>query len=282
MNVTNLPSPPSALTAIILAAGMGSRIRPLTDNCPKCLLKVGGITILERMITNIRECGIADMIIVLGYLDSKVENFVANTFPDLSVQFVVNDRFAETNTGYSLMLTEALTRETGFVKFDADVVFDKNILRKLIDSDYENCLCIDRNIQLDAEEVKVVVEADNRVVEVSKTADTKLAIGESIGIEKISSTCAKALFAELRAVMAQSANHQQYYEFAYEKLIEKDTSFHALDITGLDWTEIDTKEDFLSANQLFGCGRDEELRHAEVDQDFMLNHGNPDLPALSR
>ena len=249
MNATN---PSAALKAIILAAGVGSRIRPLTDNCPKCLLKVGGITILERMITNIRECGIGDVIIVLGYLDKKIEDFVTSTFPDLFVQFVVNEKFAQTNTGYSLMLAEAFTNGTGFVKFDADVVFDKDILRKLIDSDFENCLCIDRNIQLDAEEIKVVVEGGNRVVRASKTADVKLAIGESIGIEKISCETAKSLFAELTSMMAQPASHQDYYERAYERLIEKDTPFHALDITGLAWTEIDTKEDFASANQLFG------------------------------
>lgn len=252
MNTINQPP---ALKAIILAAGVGSRIRPLTDNCPKCLLKVGRITILERMITNIRDCGIDEVIIVLGYLDTKIENFVEETFPDLSVQFVINDKFSETNTGYSLMLAEAFTSGTGFVKFDADVVFDKNILRKLIDSNHENCLCIDRNIQLDAEEVKVVVEGGDRVVRASKTADAQLAIGESIGIEKIGSATAKMLFAELTTMMAKSANHQDYYESAYERLITKNTPFHALDITGLAWTEIDTKEDFLSANQLFGQHR---------------------------
>ena len=249
MNATN---PPTALKAIILAAGVGSRIRPLTDNCPKCLLKVGGITILERMITNLLNCGIGEVIIVLGYLDTKIENFVTSTFPDLSVQFVVNDRFAETNTGYSLMQAEALANGSGFVKFDADVVFDKDILRKLIDSTYENCLCIDRNIQLDAEEIKVVVEGDNRVVRASKTVDAKLAIGESIGIEKICSTTAKTLFAELATMMAEPVHHQDYYEAAYERLIARNTPFHALDITGLAWTEIDTKEDFASANLLFG------------------------------
>ena len=241
--------------AIILAAGVGSRIRPLTDDCPKCLLEVGGITILERMIVNIRDCGIDKVIFVLGYLDTRIESFVRTNFPGLSARFVVNGNYTETNTGYSLMLTEGLTNGTGFVKFDADVVFDKEILRKLIDSDYENCLCIDKNIQLDAEEIKVIVEDGNRVVQASKTADPNLAIGESIGIEKISSATAKALFAELRTMMEHPANHQDYYESAYERLIGRNIPFHALDITGLDWTEIDSIEDFNAANRLFDQSR---------------------------
>lgn len=239
------------LEAIILAAGVGSRIRPLTDDCPKCLLEVGGITILERMIANIQDCGIDKFIFVLGYLDTRIVNFVKATFPGLSARFILNDNYAETNTGYSLMLTDSLTNGSGFIKFDADVVFDKEILRKLIDSDFENCLCIDKNIQLDAEEIKVIVEDGNRVVQASKTADPKLAIGESIGIEKISGATAKKLFAELKIMMAHKANHQEYYESAYEKLIQNNVPFHAMDITGLDWTEIDSIEDFSAANRLF-------------------------------
>jgi NDP-sugar pyrophosphorylase family protein len=64
------------MKAIILAAGVGSRIRPMTDNCPKCLLEIGGVTILERMLSNIQACGINDVVFVLGYLQEQIEAFV--------------------------------------------------------------------------------------------------------------------------------------------------------------------------------------------------------------
>ncbi len=242
----------SGLKAIILAAGIGSRIRPLTDDCPKCLLKVGGVTILERMISNIQACGINEFIFVLGYLDYRIERFVNETYPGLAAKFIVNHNYAKTNTGYSLMLTEQLSNGSGFVKFDADVVFDCAILRNLMACEYENALCIDRNIQLQAEEIKVVVSRENRVVRASKQVDPAAAMGESIGIEKIGSAAAAKLFVELGVMMSDPANHQEYYEGAYERLIEKDTPFHALDITGLNWTEIDTKADYAAANALFG------------------------------
>lgn len=245
--------PKSALKAIILAAGVGSRIKPLTDDCPKCLLKVGGITILERMIDNIQACGINEVIFVLGYLDYRIERFVHATYPGLSAKFIVNHKFAKTNTGYSLMLTEPYAKGSGFVKFDADVVFEGAVLKKLMASEHENVLCIDRNIQLQAEEIKVIVSAGNRVVRASKQADPAAALGESIGIEKISGATAAKLFTELNTMMRDAANHQEYYEGAYERLIAKDTSFHALDITGLNWTEIDTQEDYAAANLLFGA-----------------------------
>ena len=239
------------LRAIILAAGVGSRIRPLTDNCPKCLLEVGDNTILEMMLSHIQDCGISEVIFVLGYLEDKIKDFVNTNFPDITVHFVTNSKYNETNTGFSLLLAKDLIMGTSFIKFDADVVFDKEILQKLIDCDYANALCIDKNINLDAEEVKVVIDSQSRVLKASKTVAPEQAVGESIGIEKIDSKTAVLLFSELEKMMEDAKNHLDYYEAAYERLIEKDVSFYALDITGLKWTEIDTIEDFNTAERIF-------------------------------
>ena len=239
------------MKAIILAAGVGSRIGPLTDNCPKSLLKVGGNPILGMMISHIQDCGINEIIFVLGYLQEQIKDYVKINFPDLSAYFVTNDKYAETNTGFSLMLAKELIKDSGFVKFDADVVFDKEILKKLIECEYTNCLCIDKNINLDAEEIKVIIDGQNRVIKTSKTVNPKDAVGESIGIEKIDSETAKLLFSELELMMKEKQNHQEYYEGAYERLIEKNVPFYALDITGLKWTEIDTMDDLALAQDIF-------------------------------
>ena len=262
------------MKAIILAAGMGSRIKPLTDNCPKTLLEIGGISILERMLSNIQVCGISEVIIVLGYLQEQIEDFVGNTFPDLDVHFIINTRYTETNTGYSLMLTEDLVKGAPFVKFDADVVFDREILEKLLASNDKNCLCIDKNIQLDAEEIKVVVRDGNRIVSASKTVLPCNAIGESIGIEKTCVESADMLFAELKAMMVHEHNLQEYYEGAYERLIGKDVAFHALDITDLKWTEVDTRQDFDTAERIFSVI---EPEHPPVESLLFTNRENVGL-----
>ncbi|MCF6360692.1 MAG: phosphocholine cytidylyltransferase family protein [Cyclobacteriaceae bacterium] len=241
--------------AVILAAGVGSRIRPLTDNCPKSLLEIGETTIMERMLTNIQACGINEVVIVLGYLKEQIKTFVKENFPHLTVHFITNTLYESTNTGYSLMLTKKIIGNSDFIKFDADVVFDIAILANLLKSDLPNCLCIDKNIQLDAEEIKVIVNKDNRIIKASKTVLPKDAIGESIGIEKISSSTATLLFETLIQMMKDPNNHQDYYEAAYENLMDKDVPFHALDITGLSWTEIDTLEDFATAEKIFVSDR---------------------------
>jgi len=245
----NLSTAP--LKAVILAAGVGSRIQPLTNDCPKSLLEVAGQPILERMICNCLNCGISEFILVLGYLNDRIRDFVATTFPKIDVTYIVNKKYTETNTGYSLMLAAKAAGGTGFIKFDADVVFDTKILRRLISSPFEVALCIDRAIQLDAEEVKVIVDDEFRVLRASKDVNPKEALGESIGIEKINGDTAEKLFAELTQMMAQDHHHQAYYEAAYERLMAKDFVFHAVDVTGLNWTEIDTHDDFVSANEMF-------------------------------
>jgi len=203
------------------------------------------------MLSHIKTCGINEVIFVLGYLQDQIKDYVKTQFPDLIVQFITNEKYEVTNTGYSLMLTKDFVKNSTFIKFDADVVFDINILKTLIASEYDNCLCIDKNINLDAEEIKVIIKDDNRVVKASKTVNPLDAIGESIGIEKISVETAHTLFNDLELMMKDEQYHQEYYEAAYERLIEKDVPFYALDISGLRWTEIDTKEDFMLAGKIF-------------------------------
>lgn len=266
--MNNTKSTPTV--AIILAAGMGSRIRPLTDNCPKSLLTIEGKTILERMINNICECGIDEFVMVLGYLEGHIRDFVASTFPGLKVDFIINERYADTNTAYSLMLTEEVVAGRGFVKFDADVVFDQTILKNLIDSDYESCLCVDTNIQLDAEEIKVAVKEGNRITYASKTLNPLDAIGESIGIEKISQETSQVLFDELRLMMEDQSLHQAYYEAAYERLINQGVAFFALDITGFKWFEIDTVCDYLDAEKLFKDDESFKTSIQDIDSSLKL------------
>lgn len=255
--------------AVILAAGIGSRLAPLTDECPKSLLSVGGSAILERMIRNCLSCGISQFVLVLGHRSDQIKQFVDKTFRGIRVTYIYNEKYADTNTGYSLMLASSAIGNSEFVKFDADVVFDVKILRRLIDSDFPNALCIDQNIALEDEEVKVVTDNDLRLLEIGKSIDPKSAMGESIGIEKISTKTASLLFSELKQMMENSENHQNYYEAAYSQLVSKGTDFRAIDITGLNWTEIDTAEDFATANAMFETpittisrGREQELDEA--------------------
>ena len=106
----------------------------------------------------------SQFVLVLGHRADEIKKFVDKTFRGIRVTYVINDRYRETNTGYSLMLAAKAIGTAEFVKFDADVVFDVKILRQLLDSDHANVLCIDRNIALEDEEVKVIANDQMQVL----------------------------------------------------------------------------------------------------------------------
>jgi choline kinase len=239
------------MKAIILVAGIGSRLSPLTDTSPKSLLTVGGKEILERMIEHLQALKVEEIGMVTGYMADDIRLFVRDRFPGLMVTFIPNPDYLTTNTGYSLLLTRDFVGDDSCIKFDADVVFERAILEELLNSEHETALCIDRTIDPTAEEVKVKVDDTGRVLRAHKTVPLEEAMGESIGIEKIGASTAKLLFEELAVMMQDSKNHQEYYEGAYERLIEKGVPFFSVDITGMKWIEIDSHADYAAAQELF-------------------------------
>ena len=239
------------MKAIILAAGIGSRLRPLTDTSHKCLLPVGNRAMLDRMLESIAKIGIREILIVTGHRADDIKAFVAATYPLLSITFVHNDRYLDTNTGYSLLLAKKFAGGDSFVKFDADVVFEPRVLEKLVTSEHETCLCIDKNIHLDKEEVKVITDENDKVIAVGKKLDPHQSRGESIGIEKISAEAGTVLFEELETLMRAESNWQEYYDDSYTTLVHRGIPFHAVDITGLKWVETDSHDDYQRAQAIF-------------------------------
>ncbi len=237
------------MKAVILAAGIGSRIRPLTNDKPKSLLSINGKTILQRMLENIKAAGLTQIIIITGYLENQIKNFVLKEFPDLDVNFCTNNIYHKTNTAYSLLLAKDFVANDDFIKFDADVVFELEILKRLVKCP-NSALAIDRNINLDAEEIKVRVEK-GKIVEVGKKIKPSLALGESIGIEKVTNAAAQIFLGQLELLMQKPENFNEYYDDSYPKIVEAGLPFEAVDITGLKWVEIDTLQDYELAQKTF-------------------------------
>lgn len=237
--------------AVILADGLGARLSSMTDGSVKCMLSVGGSIILERMIRNCLSCGISQFVLVLGHRADEIKHFVTKAFRGVRVTYVINDRYLDTNTGYALGMAASTIGSSEFIRIDADVVFDAKILRQLTDSDLPNAVCIDRNSGLTDGKVKVIADDQMHVSAVGKSVDPALANGVSIGVEKISGKTAPLLFAELALTMDNPANLQADLEAAYARLVDTGTVIHALDITGLNWTNIVTDEDLDAANAMF-------------------------------
>ena len=171
------------MKAVILAAGMSSRLRPLTNSIPKCLLNIGNHSILELTIDHLLANNINDIIMVTGFLEDQIKSFIKNKYPDLKVSYIYNSSYKSTNNIYSLWLVKELVNNDTMLLLDSDIIFDKKIIELLISSGYENCLANKSDIELGDEEIKIKINEEGYISEISKEVNIKEAIGESIGIE---------------------------------------------------------------------------------------------------
>lgn len=235
------------MKAVILAAGIASRLRPLTNDKPKCLLEIGNRCLLERAIDGLLLHQVDEVIIVTGYLKELIETFVKTKYPALSVQFIYNEVYASTNNIYSLWLAlPAILHEKEFLLLDSDILYDPEIIRLLQESPYENSLALDAH-HLGEEEIKVITNEKNQIIEISKTCSIEKAIGESIGIEKISGSYLTALYGELSQMITVEKLDNIFYERAFERLIPQGYYFYPVNTSKYFSMELDTVEDFRNA-----------------------------------
>ncbi len=231
------------MKCVILAAGISSRLHPLTASTPKCLLQVGTYTILERTIRNALRLNISEFVIGTGYHATMIVDFVRKKFPTLKVEFVYNDRFAETNNSYSLSLTESATRGSEVLLMDSDIVFDQRILSELLSSPYGNCLAVRTTGEFDKEEVGVTVNDERRILRIGKEETQGTVFGESIGIEKFSQGGAIRLFEILHRRILQEGRIEELYETSFQELVDAGIPTYAIDIKDFPCIEIDSPED---------------------------------------
>lgn len=231
------------MKAVILAAGTASRLRPLTDNTPKCLLKVAGKTLLQRTIDNFVTNGISDFLIVTGYLQEMIIDFVKTNYPELDVKFIYNKDFATTNNIYSLFLAEEFVGGKDFILSDSDILFSDEIIAALMEDKSPNVLAMNRH-ELGEEEIKIIADDDHNVLEISKVCSIADAIGESVGLEKMSAQYSEAMFKELHQMIDNEGLSNVFYEKCFERLIPQGFIFKYLDTTNFFSMEIDTVEDY--------------------------------------
>ncbi len=231
------------MKAVILAAGTASRLRPLTASTPKCLLKVNGKTLLERTLDNFISNGITDFLIVTGYLQDMIRDFVAQNYPNLNVKFLCNKDYATTNNIYSLFLAEDFACGNDFILSDSDILFSKDIIAALLADKNPDVLAMNRH-ELGEEEIKIISDSDRNVLEISKVCSIENAVGESVGLEKMSANYSAALYKELHQMIDNEGLSNVFYEKAFERLIPQGHIFKYLDTTDFFSMEIDTVEDY--------------------------------------
>ena len=227
------------MKGVILAAGKGSRLNGTLGDKPKCLLRVGKTTLVERQIESFRAVGIEDIVMVVGCQAERVQRTCGHR-----ITYVENTRFAQTNSLYSLWLARPLLLN-GFVVMNCDVLFHPQLLEDLVTSRHEDALLIAYSEgPLGDEEMKIKVRR-GCVVDIAKTLAADEADGENLGVVKFGADGARMLADLLDARVAAGGLRdwapRAFADFAAVRPL------HAVGTRGYPWTEIDFPDDYRRA-----------------------------------
>lgn len=233
------------MKALILAAGFGSRLAPITDNIPKSLVEVNGESILFRQIDNLHKNGIYDITIISGYKADVLEAKVREKYSNINIICSVD--YAKTNNMYSAYLARNVLNGNDFLMMNADVFYDASVIQELLSFKHENAIVTD--IGTYYEESMKVVEEKGRITKISKQITKEDALGSSIDVYKFSASAGVAFFNKCKEYIEEKGELKLWSEVALNDIL-KDVVFKACPLVGR-WVEIDNHEDLNNAITLF-------------------------------
>lgn len=227
------------MRAIILAAGAGTRLRPMTDGVPKCLVSLGRRRLLDYQLAALRAVGVADIVLVVGYEAAQVRAYCG-----ASVRYVDNPDYLTTNSIYSLFLARHELDCATFL-FNCDILFDPAILQRLRGGGVPNAVAVDSAAPRLAGEMNVAVDATGCITAISKQVTPEQAAAVSMQLAMFDAVGARAVAGEVERLVAAD-QRQAFPTSAYGPLLTA-RSLYAVDGAGLAWGEVDSLSDYAHA-----------------------------------
>ncbi|MBQ6375198.1 MAG: phosphocholine cytidylyltransferase family protein [Clostridia bacterium] len=234
------------MKALILAAGYGSRLAPLTDSLPKSLVPVNGTPILFKQLEDLYENGITDITVISGYRANMLEAAVHDRFRD--VKIIESVDYRTTNNMYSAWLAKDAMAGDDFLMMNADVFFDASVIEALLAFDAPNAIVTDIGFYLE-ESMKVIEDADGRLTRISKQIPRSEALGASIDVYRFSAEAGDAFFRKCEEYILERKEVKLWSEVALNDILAEVT-FRACPLKGR-WYEIDNHEDLAAAERIF-------------------------------
>ena len=233
------------MKALILAAGLGTRLAPITNDRPKSLVTVNGVPILFKQIENLHENGITDITVISGYKAEVLESEVHAKWPEIKIINSID--YANTNNMYSAYLGKDAVAGSDFLMMNADVFYDSSVIKALLA--FESANAIVTEIGQYIEESMKVIETDGRLVSISKQVPAEDAYGTTIDVYKFSNIGGAAFFEKCREYIEDKKELTLWSEVALNEILPE-VIFKACPLDGR-WLEIDNLDDLVAAEKLF-------------------------------
>ncbi|MFA7083382.1 MAG: HAD-IIA family hydrolase [Arcobacteraceae bacterium] len=257
------------MNIIILAAGIGSRLRPLTHTKPKGMIRVNGIPIIEHQIKAYLNAGIpmSKISIAVGYKSKFINDFINSNYPEINI--ITNKDYDNTNNMYSLHLCLSKLDEDITIVSNGDCVYDYEIIKEFISSNLPNSVACDKGSFTD-ENMKVIVE-NNKILHISKQIEKEKAYGNSIDLYKIDKKSIPKLKSIISEILTKDLN--LWSELALDQLFDF-IDFYPFDIQQKNWMEIDNYDDLYDAEKKFSKFSLKDKKALIFDLDGTIYLGN--------
>lgn len=232
----------NGVRAVVLSAGQGKRLLPVTERLPKCLIPVHGRTVLEWQLRSLLAAGVLEVSVVVGFGTEQVEAELKRNCPaGLDVSTIHNPLFDRSDNLVScLAARSAMTRD--FVLLNGDTLFQSGIVRRLLDTSNDAVsMAVSRKASYDADDMKVQ-RIDGRVRRVGKDLPLDIVDGEAIGVSFFRAPAARRFVETLEELAARPDGHKKWYLSAVQVMAEQGL-VHDVSTDGLRWMEIDTPQD---------------------------------------
>ncbi|MFQ5777672.1 MAG: NTP transferase domain-containing protein [Terriglobia bacterium] len=228
--------------AVVLAAGGGTRLRPLTRSRPKCLLEVGGRPLLDYLLGALAAHGVHDVLVVVGHHAEQVACRYAGR-----VRALLNPDYETTNNLHSLWVARREFAGRDFLCLHADLLFHPAILGPCLAAENDVTVVLDRTPVDETLKVRV---AGGQVVEISKNIPADKVFGTFLGIARFSARASAMLPAILDSLVVEESNRQRYFTRCLQGLTERGCAAGYTLTEGYPWIEIDVAEDLERAGAL--------------------------------
>lgn len=243
------------MQAIILAAGMGKRLGALTKDNTKCMIKVNGVTLIDRLLIQLSSLQLSRVVIVVGYKGDKLREYIGNRYPDLLIQYVYNTVYNKTNNIYSLYLAKEYFVEDDTLLIESDLIFDDALFHKIVDNSYPNLALVAKyETWMDGTMVRLD-EDDNIVNFVPKKAFNYNDIAyyyKTVNIYKFDKKFIASNYIPFLEAYITALGNNEYYEQVLRVITLLDKcDLKALPLQGEKWYEIDDVQDLDIAETLF-------------------------------
>lgn len=240
---------------MILAAGMGKRLGALTDKQTKCMVKLHGSTLLERSLDALVGAGVANIVLVVGYMSAGVRELIGDAYSNVPVTYVENPDYKTTNNVYSLYLARNELGKDDTLLLESDVVYESKILDQLLANPSPNVVVVDR-LRSWMDGTVVTISTDNAIQQfVPKRYIDSAAFDQyykTVNIYKFSGEYLRDSYIPFLEAYVRSVGPNEYYEEVLRVLASLDKQdLAAMPLSGEKWCEIDDQQDYQIAQTLF-------------------------------